>query len=153
LPEDNSTPSGNLAPDNGNVIPRIKLSETGYLGLVVNNGQILAESNKAFQYPNFIKTINEMRNNPTVGAAMNVYRFMMTRPKWYVSPPVGADSKMIERANIVNSMMHDMDEPFSTFIENNISYLEYGFSISEIVLRRRLKRNGSIHYFFQYTVC
>jgi hypothetical protein len=42
-------------------------------------------------------------------------------------------------------MMHDMDGSWSSFIESVIPYLEYGFAVNEIVLRRRLKRNGSKH--------
>ena len=144
---DATTPEGvssaALQPDAGSIVPRIKLGEQGVLGLKTSNKRILEEAQAAFRYPAFINTVNEMRNNPTVGAAMNVYRMMMSRVKWCVEPPTESTDVDIERAEIIRSMMDDMEHTWSNFIESVIPYLEYGFSINEIVLRRRLKRNGS----------
>lgn len=143
-PEGASSPA--LKPDAGAVIPRIKLGEQGVLGLRTSNKRILEEQQTAFRYPNFIGTVNEMRNNPTVGAAMNVYRMMMSRVKWDVAPPENGDEAQIARAEAIRTMMDDMDGmSWSSFIESVIPYLEYGFGVHEIVLRRRLKRNGSKH--------
>ena len=133
-----------LAPDAGVTIPRISLGEQGYVGLKVKNKRILEETQAAFRYPAFISTVAEMRNNPTVGAAMNVYRMMMSRVQWDVEDPVGATETDKARAAAVRTMMHDMEgQSWSSFIESVIPYLEYGFGVHEKVLRRRLRRNGS----------
>lgn len=133
-----------LAPDEGQTIPRISLGEQGFIGLRTSNKRILEETQSAFRYPAFISTISEMRNNPTVGAAMNVYRMMISRVQWDVADPVGATEVDKARAAAVRTMMHDMEgQSWSGFIESVIPYLEYGFSIHEKVLRRRLRRNGS----------
>lgn len=132
-----------LQPDPGMVIPRLRLGEQGVLGLKVTQKRIMEEAQAAFRYPAFINTVNEMRNNPTVGAAMNVYRMMISRVQWCVEPPVEATDVDKERAELIESMMHDMEHSWGSFIESVIPYLEYGFAINEIVLRRRLKRNGS----------
>lgn len=132
-----------LNPDAGAVIPRIKLGEEGFLGLKTGAGRILEETQQAFRYPAFVKTVNEMRNNPTVGAAMNVYRMMISRVKWDVEAPKGADETLLARTELVRSMMNDMEHSWASFIESVIPYLEYGFAINEKVLRRRLKKNGS----------
>lgn len=132
-----------LNPDVESTVPRIKLGEQGVLGLRTSNKRVLEETQRAFRYPEFISTVNAMRNNPTVGAAMNVYRMMISRVQWDIQAPKGADEKTLARTELVRSMMHDMDGTWSSFIESVIPYLEYGFAINEIVLRRRLKRNGS----------
>lgn len=132
-----------LAADDGSVIPRIKLDPVGFIGLRTSNRAIIEEQNRAFRFPAFIKTVNEMRNSPTVGSAMNVYRMMISRVKWDVNPPVGATQIEIERASLVRSMMDDMDHSWGSFIESIVPYLEYGFGVNEKVFRRRLKRNGS----------
>lgn len=132
-----------LQPDSDSVIPRIKLSEQGFIGIRVSNKVIYEESQHAFRYPAFIRTVNEMRNNPTVGAAMNVYRMMISRVKWCVEPVVGASEVDIARAKFIESCMVDMEHTWASFIESVIPYLEYGFQINEKVLRRRLKSNGS----------
>lgn len=141
-----TTPEGvsaALTPDPGSIIPRMRLGEQGLLGLQTSGGRILEETQRVFRYPEFITTVNNMRNNPTVGSAMNVYRMMISRVEWDVEPPKGADETAIARADAVRTMMHDMDHSWGEFIESVIPYLEFGFGINEKVFRRRLKRNGS----------
>lgn len=130
-------------PDDNTALPRLKLGEQGFVGLRTSNGRILEEVQQAFRYPAFIKTINEMLNNPTVGSALNVYNFWMSRVEWDVEAPVDGTEVDKQRAEIIESMMHDMDHSWSDFIKSVIPTLWYGFGINEIVLRRRLKRNGS----------
>lgn len=133
-----------LAPDDSAVIPRMKLGEQGITGLKTASNRILEETQRAFRYPEFIKTVAEMSHNPTVGAATNVWRMMISRVEWDVEAPKGADQKLIERAKLVRTMMDDMDsQSWSAFIEEVIPYLWYGFDVHEIVLRRRLTKNGS----------
>jgi len=134
-----------LSPDEGMVIPRMALKETGALGLKTSSGKIIQDANKSFQFPQFFKTIAEMDANPTIGSAMNVYRFMITRPDWVVKPHIDADAKEIERARLIGTMMHDMEESWDTFLHSVVSYLRYGHSIHNIVPYRRLKRNGSLY--------
>lgn len=147
MPSNATTPEGvdaSLKADEGQVIPRIKLGEQGFVGLNVHNKRILEETQRAFRYPFFIQTVNEMRHNPTVGSAMNVYRMMISRVKWDVEYPINATEQDKKRADAIRTMMHDMEgQSWSQFIEEVIPYLEYGFGIHEKVFRRRLKRNGS----------
>lgn len=144
---DTQMPSGEaLKPDDGVTIPRISLQEQGFVGLRTSNGQVFPESQSAFNYPNFIRTVNEIRHNPTVGSAMNVYRMFISRVNWDVEPHKDADEIDKQRAALIRTMMDDMDgQSWSNFIEDAIPYLEYGFGIHEKVLRRRLRRNGSIY--------
>lgn len=146
MPDSTSTPvdsAAALQPDSDSVIPRMRLGEQGVLGLRVANRHIYEETQAAFRYPAFISTVTEMRNNPTVGAAMNVYRMMISRVDWCVEAPEDGTEIDKQRAKVIETMMTDMDHSWSGFIESVIPYLEYGFAINEIVLRRRLKRNGS----------
>lgn len=142
-----TTPEGveaSLKADEGQTIPRIKLGEQGFVGLNVHNKRILEETQRAFRYPFFIHTVNEMRHNPTIGSAMNVYRMMISRVKWDVECAPNASEQDKKRADTIRTMMHDMDsQSWSQFISEVIPYLEFGFGIHEKVFRRRLKRNGS----------
>lgn len=132
-----------ISPDEGITIPRISLAEQGFVGLRASAGRVFPESNTAFNYPHFTKTVNEMRHNPTVGSAMSVYRMFISRVNWKVEPHSEASEIDKQRAAIVNTMMSDMEGSWRTFIEEVIPYLEYGYGIHEKVLRRRLYRNGS----------
>ena len=145
MAENNSPDGAAIQSDAGVTIPRLSLQEQGFVGLRTSAGRIFPESNSAFNYPNFIKTVNEIRHNPTVGSAMNVYRMFISRVNWRVQPHKDANEVEKERAAIVGTMMHDMDYSWRSFIEEVVPYLEYGFGIHEKVLRRRLKRNGSTY--------
>jgi hypothetical protein len=134
-----------LGADDGAVIPRISLSEVGFTGLTTMAGQILEEQNRAFRFPAFLKTVKEMSTDPTVAAALNVYRMMLTRVKWRVAPPENATEAEKQRARFVETCMADMEGSWPQFMAEVVTYLEYGFSITEKVYRRRLTRNGSKH--------
>ena len=133
-----------LSPDEGAVVPRLKLSESGTTGLLVSNKKILEEANRLFQYPQFIKVVNEMRNDATVASCLLAYKTMLGRVEWDVQPPIGASKKQKERAEFIKTCMRDMEHSWSSFITEVSSYLEYGFAIHEKVFRRRLRSNGSL---------
>lgn len=135
--------SSALASDPEAAIPRLKLSETGITGLKVLNKSIVEEANRAFQFPQFIKTVDEMKNNPTVAAALLIYRMMLGRVEWTVEAPVGATEEQKARAKFIESCTGDMEHSWASFITEITSYLEYGHAVHEKVFRRRLKRNGS----------
>ena len=137
------TATSALSPDGDATIPRIRLTETGFTGLRVLNKQIIEETNRAFRFPSFLKTVDEMRINPTVATALNVYKMMLGKVKWTVAAPIGATAQQLERAKFVESCMTDMEGSWGSFISEVLSYLSYGFSVQEKVFRRRLKVNGS----------
>jgi len=132
-----------LAADSGAVIPRLSLGESGFVGLRTSNGQILEEANRVFRFPAFLKTVNEMRNDPTIAAALNLYRMMINRVQWKVEPPKDATETDKQRADFLRSCMDDMEHTWAQFISEVVTYIEYGFSVQEKVYRRRLNRNGS----------
>lgn len=135
--------TASLAADDGAVIPRIKLSETGYTGLKRIDGHVVEEMNRAFRFPAFLKIVDEMRVNPTVAAALNIYRMMLGRVKWSVEAPNDATDVQKERAKFIETCMTDMEGSWEDFIVETLSYLEYGYAVHEKVFRRRLRRNGS----------
>lgn len=132
-----------LQPDSDAIVPRLKLAETGITGLRHSNKQILEEANRAFQYPQFIKIVNEMKTDATIAANLLAYRTLIGRVEWSVEPPIGATDVQKSRAEFIETCMEDMEHSWSSFITEITSYLEYGFSIQEKVFRRRLKANGS----------
>lgn len=132
-----------LAADPDAVIPRVSTGEVGFTSLRTLNGQILEEANRVFRYPAFLKTVDEMKTDPTVAAALSIRNIMLTRVDWTVKPPVNATSQDKQRAAFVQQCMDDMETTWKQFIAEVITYKEYGFSILEKVYRRRLNRNGS----------
>ena len=132
-----------LQPDEDIAIPRTSFEAKGITGLKVSVGRIMMEQQRAFRYPNFNQTITEMRNNPTIGSAMNVYNAMLSRPNWQVRYPENATDVDKARTDFINQCLGDMDMSFSEVIKSIIPFIEYGYAILEVVPRRRLRRKGS----------
>jgi hypothetical protein len=132
-----------LTADPAVAIPRISNMEVGFTGLRITNGTIIEEQNRIFRYPAFLKVVNEARTEPVIASALSVYRMLMSRVGWTVMPPEDATDTDKKRAEILETMMCDMEGTWPEFISEITTYLEYGFAIQEKVFRRRLTRNGS----------
>jgi hypothetical protein len=139
----NKNSAASLAADDGTAIPRLALGEVGFSGLRVTNKQILEEANRVFRHPEMLKVVSEMSVDPTVSAALNVYKMMIGRVEWSVKPPEGATQQEIDRAKFIESCKDDMEGSWGAFISEVLTYLPYGYSIVEKVFRRRLKKFGS----------
>lgn len=141
----NSSPSGDnaaLAPDEGAVVPRLKLSETGFLALKTRNGRILEEATTAFRMPQLCRVVDEMRLSPPVAIGLNALRMLMNRPEVYIKP-FDESTKSKARAKFLETCLHDMDESWQVTMQSFFPVLEYGHHVAEKVFRRRLKKNGS----------
>lgn len=134
-----------LEADAGNAIPRLSLGETGYQGLKISNHQIYAERNKVFRWPNIINVEAEMSADATVSTAIGVYTQMLNSVPWFVKPPADADETEKARAEFAASCMEDMEHSWESFMKEVTTNVRFGFSVQEIVLRRRTKKNGSKH--------
>jgi hypothetical protein len=122
--------------------PRIRMSEMGYPGLKVVQKQILEECDKNLRMPQLVKTVAQMKKDPTVSAALGLYKFTMARVPWYVKAPIGATEQQKERAKFIESCMSDMNHSWFDFIVSVMSMIEMGFCINEIVLKKRSFANS-----------
>ena len=132
-----------LAADEGAVIPRISLGESGFTGLRTIWGKVIDDPQRAFRHPYFLRTCQEMRNDAVIASVFNTYRMFLSRVDWNVVAPIGATEEQKERAKFVESLMDDMEISWAAFISDVLEYLPYGFSVQEKVFRRRLHKNGS----------
>lgn len=149
---DNNTPIGDstekvsaaLQPDDGAVIPRISLKEVGFSAIKMTSmGQIVEEAQQQFRYPNLLKVVAEMKYSPPVQIGLQAINTLMNRSEVVVLPLVDETPQDKERREFLYSVLHDMDNTWQSTMQSISTYKEYGFQISEMVFRRRLKRNGS----------
>lgn len=144
---DKNTPDGDnsaLQPDEGQTIPRVSLKETGFSALkVTSQGRILEEANSQFRFPNVLKVVSEMKYSPPVQIGLQAINTLMNRADVFVAPLVDETLEEKARREFLFSVLHDMDNTWQSTLQSISTYKEYGFQISEMVFRRRLKRNGS----------
>lgn len=138
-------PSGSdaIAADEGVSLPRIKLGEVGISALKVSSGKIYEEANTQFRYPNMLKVVSEMKYSPPVSIALSALNTLMNRTEVTVEAVADETPSDKTRREFLLSVLHDMDNSWQSTMQSISTYKEYGHQVSEMVFRRRLKRNGS----------
>lgn len=86
-----------------------------------------------------------MDNDSTVSALILTIQMLFRRVEWIVDLP--ADCRGIEEAEqqrefIENCLFFDMKDSFDEFISNCMMMLPYGYSLFEVVLKKRDKENS-----------
>ena len=76
-------------------------------------------------------------NEPTIVAILFAIKMLCRRVKWFVSP-ASDDKGDKEAAEFVESCMEDMAMTWADVINEVLTMLEYGFSVHEIVYKRRV---------------
>ena len=122
-------------------------TEVGNTGLYLKgvSGKIEENLSRLWKGKNKKDFISEMTaNDPYVNAWINAKNAIALKPDWGVKPKDDVkdeqSEKATEYANLISDMLFkDMSTTFNSFILNSITMAEYGFAVSEIVLK---KRNG-----------
>lgn len=85
-----------------------------------------------------VEVFKEMsENDDIVGAILFAVETLMRQVKWNVRE-AGNNKDDIKAAEFVYSCMYDMDETWSEFISEVLSFLTFGWSYHEIVYKRRM---------------
>lgn len=124
-------------------IPRLQMSEMGGTGLRVTSGVVYEELKKELQFPHSVVTYKQMSYDSIIAAALQANEMLMMKPTWGVKAPENATPEQLEKTLFIKQCMSDMEHSWSDFIQEASSMLTYGFSVHEIVLRKRLKSKGS----------
>lgn len=117
--------------------------QLGMNALHVVAGSIMEECNKDLQWPHCIETYKNMFKDSTISSALNYMEMSIAQADWEIKVPEGASEKTKIRAEIISSMMHDMEHTWGDFIRVASTHNRYGFSAVEKVYYKRTKENGS----------
>lgn len=134
-----STTKTNKAAD----IPRFQMSNVGFTGLRVSNGQVTEELKRELQFPNSIITYKQMAYDSVIAAALNYYEHMMLKARFTLKDHHLASEEQKGYSKFLEECMNDMEHSWQDFIQELTSMNTYGFSVHEIVLRKRLLSKGS----------
>ena len=123
----------------------ISQTEIGNTGINLKgvSGKIEEDLSKLWKGKKKKEFITEMRlNDSYVNAWTNAKNAIALKPDWGIKPKEGVEEtkKAKEYAELIEGMLFkDMSTTFNSFILNSVTMAEYGFALSEIVLK---KRNG-----------
>ena len=121
-----------------------KFKEYGKTGLYrYNTGWIYEEFLPELRGRKGVEAYKEMsENDDVIGAILFATEMLMRQCEWSIqeASPAKADK---EAAEFVQSCMGDMEETWTDFISEALSFLTYGWSYHEIVYKRRMGSTGN----------
>ena len=114
---------------------RLPLGPMGYSGLKSVSGYIFEEAKRELRWPTAGNTYRKMAYDSSVKSALNIFTILMGKVPWTVEAPEGASKESKEAASFLNYCMGNMEDNLSweNFINEVLSYLQYGFHASEKV--------------------
>lgn len=116
-----------------------KFQEYGKTGLYrYNTGWIYEEFLPELRGRKGIEAYKEMsENDDVIGAILFATEMLMRQAEWSIQE-AGPSQVDLDAAEFVQSCMDDMEETWSDFISEVLSFLTYGWSYHEIVYKRRM---------------
>ena len=118
----------------------VAFNEIGNTGLKNSGGMVYEEFLPKLQWPRAGAVYHEMSSNdPVVTSILMASRQLVRKVEWSVEP---ASQKRadVKAAQFLEECMNDMSCTWSAFIDDLMSFFEYGWSYMEIVYK---KRNGN----------
>ena len=126
--------------------------EYGKTGLYrFNTGWIYEEFLTELRGRKGIEVFKEMsENDDVIGAILFATEMLMRQSEWSIQE-AGATQIDMDAAEFVRSCMDDMEETWSDFISEVLTFLTYGWSYHEIVYKRRMGRTKNPETRSKYT--
>lgn len=124
-------------PENSSKTP--DLVEIGGTGLRHDAGQIQEEIIKQLEWPRCIRAYKEMESDALISGALFAIRQFIRSSKWSVKEYDGpnAPASASEDRRFIEECLKDLDKPWEEVLTDILSFLTYGFSVHEIVYKKR----------------
>ena len=116
--------------------------EVGNTGLQESSGIIYEEFLPKLQWPRAGAVYQEMSyNDPVITAILLCSRQLIRKVEWSVEAASKSQAD-VEAAEFLESCMNDMSTTWSAFIDDLMSFFEYGWSYMELVYKKRDGKDG-----------
>ena len=114
--------------------------EIGRIGVKRYGGRFYEEFLRELQGINGVRVYEEMsENDDVVGSILFAIKMLIRQADWSVQAASGEEVDQ-NAAEFVESCLHDMSATWTDTISEILSFLTYGWSIHEIVYKRRMGR-------------
>ena len=112
--------------------------EVGSSGLQQNGGMIRDDFLRQMQGKQGYANLREMADNdPVVGAVLSAVELIIRSVEWTVDAADANNQQATDAAEFVSSCLNDMNMSWPDTLSTICTYLTYGFSLHEIVYKRR----------------
>ena len=111
--------------------------EVGYSGLKKTSGIVQEDFLPALSWPKQNQVYKEMMyNDPIVGGMLFAVEMIIRKVTWKITP-ADTSAKAVAVADFVDSCRDDMEKSWAETINDILSFLPYGFCVTEKVFKRR----------------
>jgi hypothetical protein len=115
----------------------------GVNGLKHSGGLINEEFLPELRNGQALKVFRQMSmNDSVVGSLLFAIKMLIRGIDWTVEP-FSDKPRHVKQAKDLETMLHDMDNPWPDTLSEILSFLVYGFSVHEIVLKKRQGKKTS----------
>jgi hypothetical protein len=115
------------------------LLERGSTGLRRAGGFIREDLLPELSGPQGIRAFKEMRDNsPVIGACLFAVEMLIRNVRWRVQPADTSEEAQVYATLLSGMLFEDLDMSWSLLISEILSFLPFGWSWFEIVLKQRL---------------
>ena len=120
-----------------NMTRGLLFNEMSTYGLKRSGGLIDEDYDRTFKpLSKKVKVYREMGDDPIVAAVLQAIKMLIRRVSWYVQPGGSTDADKAA-AEFIETCMQDMSQSWMDSIDEALAMLQYGFSVAEIVYKRR----------------
>lgn len=120
-------------------------NEVGTTGLKYNSGYVYEEFLPKLRWPRAGEVYLEMSNNdPVITAILLCARQLVRNVSWSVEDASNSAADK-EAGDFLRSCMDDLNMPWTSVIDDILSFFEYGWSYNEIVYKKRQGCNSKGH--------
>lgn len=119
--------------------------EMGVTGQRMFGGIPQEEIRTELNFPKTLSTYKQMLLHPACNAPISMYKAMLSKATLRVLPCSNPTAKEKKQAQIVETMLAEMDIPMQDVIASALTALDCGFAPLEKVFRIRTKENGSMY--------
>ena len=117
----------------------LSFADYGSYGLRQFSGWIKDEFLRELQGREGARTYREMMDNSSIiGAMLFTVQQAMRKVEWRVNPAIDNNAEADKYAAFADSLRYDMSHTWDDFVVEFLSMLPYGYSVHEIVYKRRL---------------
>lgn len=111
--------------------------ELGQSGLKYSSGYVFEEFLPRLRWPRAGEVYLEMSSNdPVITAILLCARQLVRNVTWEVEDASNSEADK-EAGEFLRSCMHDLSSPWTSTIDDILSFFEYGWSYNEIVYKKR----------------
>lgn len=112
-------------------VNRMRLGAYSLPSLATINGRIEEEAKRELRFPQCTKIYKQMSYDSDISSAVSLVEAIISKASFKVDCPKDAPKEEKDRAEKLNYNLLVMDRPFSEYISEFLSYLIYGFHVSE----------------------